>query len=297
MQNSPKIIRASFLVALSALLYGFLGYLGTTAMEGHISISTMLFWRFLIAGVWMSFFVGKNYFTQEMLRVKPAVLLFVFFIDALGYAGSSGFYFIASQYIGTGLAMVIFFSYPLLIVLATWLFQRKKLNKATALTLLGMFIGLVLLRDSSDHAFSFMGLFFSLAAAAFYAFYVISSKKISAKLIMDSNMLTLVVCFGSALIFLIISLMTHSLVFPHSLKNWLWLLSLGILATALPIQLMLEGLKYLSSMKASIISALEPIVTLIMGVFILKESVSHLQIVGGILILSAALLIQFQKEL
>jgi drug/metabolite transporter (DMT)-like permease len=84
---------------------------------------------------------------------------------------------------------------------------------------------------------------------------------------------------------------------PETLKSWLYILAVGIIATALPIQLMLKGLKYISSMRASIISVVEPLVTVFVGVILLQETISYLQFIGVFVILASALLVQFQKEL
>jgi drug/metabolite transporter (DMT)-like permease len=289
-----KIFYASLLVAISGTLYGFLGYLGTCILRENLSISTMLFWRFTIAGLWTFLFViRKNRITNS---INLSTFWFVFFLGAIGYAGSSGFYFAASQYTGTGLAMVIFFSYPIMIALISWLKNRNNFNIVTLLTLISMMVGLYLLRDSSAHQLSILGILFGILAAMSYAFYVIGSKRISA-ITLDSNMLTTIVSFGCAVIFLILSISSHHFIFPQTMKSWLYLFALGIFATALPIQLMLEGLKHISSMRASIISVLEPLVTVGVGIVLLNESVSHAQIIGIFIILISALFIQFQKEL
>jgi drug/metabolite transporter (DMT)-like permease len=291
-----KIVQASMLVALSGILYGFLGYLGTRVMQENTSIAMMLFWRFFIAGIWMFLFVLKSHLKKKTFAIDPQILIFTFFLGALGYAGSSGFYFIASHYIGTGLAMVIFFSYPIIIALSSWIIHRKKLTMQTIFILAMMVAGLFLLQNSFNHAFNLIGVFWGIIAALCYAFYVMGSKRFSS-ISVDSTVLTMMVSFGCALIFLLLCISEKTFFFPHSLKSWIHLLLLGILATALPIQLMLEGLKYISSMRASIISVLEPLVTVFIGIFLLNESVSYLQILGGMLILGSALLVQFQREL
>lgn len=292
-----KIFQASLLVALSGILYGFLGYFGTGILRENTSISTMLFWRFFIAGCWMILFVIKKNSTQQVINpINKHILLFMFFIGAIGYAGSAGFYFIATQYIGTGLAMVIFFSYPIVVALFSWMVQRKQFNLGTVFALLVMMIGLFLLQNSTEHSFSVMGIIFSVIAAICYAFYLIGSKKFSS-IIIDSNILTIMVCFGCAFIFLTMAISTGSFVFPNSIKNWIYLLVLGILVTALPIQLMLEGLKHVSAMRASIISVLEPLVTVFVGILLLDEAISYSQALGSFLILGSTLLVQFQRKL
>lgn len=293
-----KIFQASLLIALSGILYGFLGYFGTGILRENTSISTMLFWRFFIAGCWMILFIIKKNPTEQVVisPISPYALLIMFFIGAIGYAGSAGFYFIATQYIGTGLAMVIFFSYPIVVALFSWMVQRKQLNLGTVFALLIMMIGLFLLQNSTKYSFSVIGIVFGIIAAICYAFYLIGSKKFSS-IIINSNILTIMVCFGCAFIFLTMAVSTGSFVFPNSIKNWIYLLVLGILVTALPIQLMLEGLKHVSAMRASIISVLEPLVTVFVGILLLDEAISYSQALGSFLILGSALLVQFQSKL
>ncbi len=291
--NSITKTHAWLMIALSAALYGFMGYLGTYIINDNMSISCMLFWRFLIAGLWMMIFVTKDIVRRENISFDPKIIIIMFLLSAAGYSGSSGFYFVSSQSIGTGLAMVIFFSYPIAIALYSWIVHRHKMSILTFLTLLLMFVGLILLHDFSGHTLSLNGLFMGILAALSYALYIIGSKKFATADI-NSNLLTMIVCFGSASLFLILSLTTNSFILPQSGGAWASLLALGILVTALPIQLMMTGLQHMSATRASIISVLEPLVTVIVGIILLNESVTMLQFIGGFLIMASAIFVQFQ---
>ncbi|OAI49170.1 hypothetical protein AYO45_03175 [Gammaproteobacteria bacterium SCGC AG-212-F23] len=289
------MLQASFLVALSAILYGFLGYCGTSIIVENMSITTMLFWRFLIASLWILLFILPQTRNGKAINIDKNVLFFMFILGA-AYAGSSGFYFLAARTTGTGLAMVIFFSYPIMIALLSWMIHKEKLTLSTFAVLIAMSIGLVLLHGSFQQPWHLVGIGFALLSAISYAIYIMGSKRFSFAAI-NSNLLSLMVCIGCTVIFLITSLATQSFSLPSSMKSVIFLLSLGILVTALPIQLMLQGLKYISSMRASIISVLEPIVTVIVGIVLLQESVTHLQILGALMIMGSAILVQFHKEL
>ena len=294
---SIKIVQASLLVALSGILYGFLGVLGTHILQESISIPAMLFWRFFIAGCAMLVFViFKNSQKKISFSVDKMTLFYMFLLGAFGYATSSALYFAASRYTGTGLAMVIFFSYPIIVALFSIVFHRKGMTKGTLLTLFLICLGLFLMKQSPDNAFSMLGIFFAVASAICYAIYVFGSKHLSA-LHLDANVLTTFVCFGCAFILLLYTLFTHTFAVPHTLHNWIYLITFGVVVTALPIQLMLQGLKVISSMRASIISVLEPLVTVFLGILILHENISHMQLLGALIILASALFVQFQKEL
>lgn len=297
MTDTKSISKASLLIMLSAILYGFLGFLGVHIISKQMSVPTMLFWRFLIAGIWISFFVVRKHLKQNIFsQLTKRSMLVIFILSAVGYAGSSELYFEAVSYTGTGLAMVIFFSYPIIVALLSWYFHRQRFSILTIITLLTMIIGLYFLKDSVAHPLNLAGIFFALASAVCYALYVFGSKRLFT-ITIDSDILTVMVCFSCALTFFIFSLITHQFVFPHSLNTWLYLLTLGLLATALPIQLMLEGLKHVSSMRASIISVIEPLVTIMIGILLLGETMSHSQLIGVMIVLSSALIVQFQKEL
>lgn len=292
--NNKTLYQASLLIAISGILYGFLGYLGTSVLRENVSISTMLFLRFFIAGCWMLLFSIKKHLSQPF-AIDKKILLYMFVIGAIGYAGSSGFYFVATQYIGTGLAMVIFFSYPIFIALSDLVISRQ-IKLKIFLTLIVMTIGLIMLQSSANHTFNLIGVMYCLLSAASYAFYIVGSKRF-ASYKLDPTLLTIIVCFACAAIFLIFSLSTHTFSLPHSVSAWTHLFALGIFATALPIQLVLEGLKHVSSMRASIISVLEPLVTVFVGILLLHESVTAMQMLGALIIMTSAVLVQFQKEL
>ena len=103
-------------------------------------------------------------------------------------------------------------------------------------------------------------------------------------------------CLGNSLIFFIISCITKSFFIPTTLHAWSYIIAIGIIATAVPIQLLLDGIKHISSIKASILSVLEPVVTLLVGVALLSESISATQAIGVLTVLLGAILIQFERS-
>lgn len=282
------------LVALSGTLYGFLGYFGTQLLKGDFTVNSMLFWRFLIASLWM---IGYSFWRQKKITlVKPTLQIYFlpFMLGALFYSGSSAFYFVASKYTGTGLAMVIFFCYPMFVALFAWLRKERKITKLTFLSLSIIVIGLMLLKGNDGNPVNLAGIIFAMIAALCYAIYVYKSKHILSR--MGTLHFTSVVCLSCTLMFFVLALSTHSLVMPSSLKEWWAALAVGIFATAIPIQLLLEGLKIINQLKASILSVLEPVVTIIVGIMMLGESVSVLQTLGIFIVISGAIMIQFSRD-
>lgn len=282
----------TFLVLLSGTLYGFIGFLGTEILRDHFGVLDMLFWRFFIASIWILIF---SFFSRDralLTSFNLSGLVNVLFLSSIFYSSSTAFYFLASKDTGTGPAMVIFFSFPVFVVLFAWLAYKERISKIAMSALAAIIIGLYLLKGRGASSLNINGIFFGIASALFYAFYIVSSKKHVIKF--SPNLLTILICLGNALIFLILAYLTHTLTHPTHLRTWIYVISLGIFATAIPIQLLFIGLKYVSPIKASILTVTEPVMTLLVGMLLLGETVSMIQMAGVFIILLGATLIQFE---
>lgn len=291
---TKREMRGTFLVALSGMCYGLMGYLGTQLFANHFSVSNMLFWRFFIAMIWIfciTLLFSKNTFLKHKVDTS---LLKIILLGAVSYSGTSAFYFLACLHISTGLAMVIFFSYPIFVSLFALIAGQWRINKYALGSLATVLVGLIFLKGRGNSSLDTLGVALSILSALFYATYVYSSRH-NAKRV-DSRLLTLFICMGTSLIFFLIACYTHTFSLPTTFRAWFYIISLGIVATALPIQLLLDGLKYISPIKASVLSVLEPVVTVLVGFILLHETMSFLQVIGVLVVLLGAILIQFEKS-
>lgn len=293
-KNNTLAIRGAVLVALSGLLYGFMAFFGTQLIHVNLTVSTMLFWRFFLAMVWV--LVSTLCQKKNIFRNLPSysTLLQIILLGGVSYSLGSVFFFLASKDTGTGVAMVIFFCFPVFVMLFSWMTKSWRMNIHAAGSLLAILAGLILLKGRGTHSLSLIGISFAIIAGMSYAIYVIYSKNNIKNI--DSALLTFLVCLGNSLVFFILSCSTKSFYIPETLHAWIYICALGIIATAIPIQLLLDGIKYISPIKASILSVLEPIVTLLVGVALLNESMTNLQAMGIMIILFGAILIQFERQ-
>ncbi|EHL30327.1 DMT family transporter [Legionella drancourtii] len=282
--------RGSIYAILSGFLYGFIGYFGISAMNGHMSASTMLFWRFFISSsvILVVLFPQLKKPTDTYKQMRNAFLTGVVY-----YGLSTLLYFLACQYISSGLSMVIFFTYPVLIMLINFVVYKQQIPKIYYLAITVILLGMTFLVDMNAFSVNLWGIFFGIISAFFYAGYIIASKRNS----LSPNMSTLMVCLGCMVTSLIVSLINHTFVFPSSSTVWLHLFGIAIVATVIPILLMLYSLKYISSEKASILSVLEPVFVVIFGILLLGESLRFLSAIGIVLILTGALITLFSHKI
>jgi drug/metabolite transporter (DMT)-like permease len=281
--------KGSFYAIISGLCYGLLGYFGVTLMNSGFSIAGMLFWRFLIATLFMLVILIPEYKTLLQSH-KESLKVIIYGVTF--YSGSAIIYFISSKYIGTGLAMVIFFTYPAIVMLFNFLFLQAAISKTYYLAFIMIIVGMVCLADIQDASLDIVGIGLGLLCAVFYSGYIIASKESRVPPMLS----TLMVSIGGAITCFILSCKDPSFCVPINTEQWLNIFGVAIICTVIPILLLLQGLKYISSEKASILSVLEPVVVVIVGITLLNEQINNMQIIGIIIVLSGAVLTLFSNS-
>ncbi|AHE67290.1 DMT family transporter [Legionella oakridgensis] len=282
--------RGSFYAILSGFLYGFIGYFGLSVMNAHVSVSNMLFWRFFISSIIMLFILLPHI---KHITDSWGNILFAFFLGAALYSFSTMLYFYASQYIGSGLAMVIFFTYPVIVMLFNYFFYGQQMPRIYYLATIIILTGMALFIDMHEIKLDLIGIILGVISAFFYACYIVASKRSS----ISPNMSALMVSVGVMVTCLLLTWMDHSFFIPTSLSVWGNLIGIGIISTAIPILLLLYSLKYINSEKASILSVLEPVFVVIFGVILLGEELSLQHIAGIIIVLGGALITLFSHKI
>lgn len=295
MKNNHELLGMT-LVLISGLLYGLIGYFGIQLYAEGLDVPSMLFWRFFTAAVWM--LIACAIFRRPSKRKVSAIsrrkMLQLAIVGSISYVSGSAFFYLSSLHIGTGPAMVIFFSFPVFVTLFSIYFHHATINRYLLISLMMVVVGLSLLNRGGKTVLDLIGVIFALIAAFSYGVYVYYSKHHTSKA--DSLWQTFAICAGCSLIALMFALMNHSFSAPPTLLAWRNILILGIVSTAIPIQLLLNGLRYISSVKASILSVTEPLTTVVIGVLFMHESLTAMQLIGILTILSGALAIQFEKQ-
>jgi drug/metabolite transporter (DMT)-like permease len=208
------------------------------------------------------------------------------------YSASAIFYFISSKFIGTGLAMIMYFFYPAIVLIYNAIFYKTSIPPIYYKMFLVMLVGMVLLVDLSDLKVHLIGITIGFLASVGYALYVIHSKNTPLAPIVSSFMVSLgcmFTCFGFAII-------DSSFIIPGQSSEWGYLVALSLICTSIPILLLLQGLKYISSAKASLLSVLEPVTVIILGVTLLGETIIFSQLIGIILVLFSASVIAVNRS-
>jgi len=90
----------------------------------------------------------------------------------------------------------------------------------------------------------------------------------------------------------VLAAFNHELAFPATAGGWAVVVGLAVFPTMLAISLFLAGLPRVGAARAALLSTWEPVVTVGLAVILLGDRLSLFQVLGGILVLLAVVIVQ-----
>ena len=89
----------------------------------------------------------------------------------------------------------------------------------------------------------------------------------------------------------IVGLASGSLRLGFEPAGWAWIAALGLGSTVVAISAFMAGLNLVGPATAAIVSTIEPVVTVVLAMAFFDERLGPVQVVGGILVLTAVILL------
>jgi drug/metabolite transporter (DMT)-like permease len=201
-------------------------------------------------------------------------------------------YFYALHLSSVAIGMLSLFTYPVITALLEPLFFKTKLNKMHILLGIIALIGIYFLAPEFNLESNLTkGVLSGLLSSVFYALRNIMMKQKVAQY------------QGSMLMFyqlVIISLILWPVLFvfetqPTS-EDWMALITLALLTTAVGHTLFVMSFKNFSISTASIMSSIQPVYGVLFGLFLLNEIPSENTLIGGFLILTTVVIESIQSN-
>ncbi|MDH7500839.1 MAG: DMT family transporter [candidate division NC10 bacterium] len=277
------------LIAISASAFGSTPIWGKMALSSGLNIETLLAFRLALASVllWAVLWPRRSYG-----KVAPQDLPRLFLMAGLGFGITALCFFYALLHIPASLTQMIFFcSYPTLAtLLSAWLLREAlHLRKLAALFL--AVAGGALMVWSWKQEGDLLWCLLPLASGIAYSLYIVLGSKVLAQ--HPPRVVSLWVITFGAVQFFGYGLALRRISFHLSGQAWGLIAIMAILCTVISVLCFFSGLERVGASHAAIISTLEPVVTLFLATFWLRERLSPQQLVGAATIIVGILLLQF----
>ena len=198
--------------------------------------------------------------------------------------------FQAYKFTTVSVATLSYYFAPVIVTILCPIIFREKLTKKQIICFIMSTLGLVLITgigDLSGASSHLTGILFGLGAASLYATVIMLNKFIKNVEGIHRTFLQ----FLAAIVVLIpyVAFTSGTNLGVMDGMGWVCLLVVGFIHTGVTYCLYFTSLKDIPGQKAAILSYIDPLIAVVISVTILGESMSFVQIIGGVLILGFTL--------
>lgn len=279
----------ALLVFGAAAGFGTIGIFGELAAAIDLRLATLLPVRFALATLVVGGLAVARGWARPRSRDDWMATL------ALGvvYTGMTLCFFVALRYLTAGLATIVLYTYPTMVVALAAALLGEAITGRKLLALGLTTAGVTLVVGTGTAGVDPVGVALALGAAACYAVYTTGSRLLSPRLAPRALMLGILV--GTTASMLVYGLLDGGLALPSGGDEWGVVVGITVLSTILPHLLFYEGVARLEASRVGVVSTVEPVVTVALGALLLDEPVTVFVLTGGALVLGGVLLVQSQR--
>jgi drug/metabolite transporter (DMT)-like permease len=303
------------LVVVSACSFGSGALFAKPVYAAGIDWLGLMAWRFALAAglswAWLLLRDPGLEGLRELSGRRVAVLL------GLGvlYVGNSGTYFAGLETVPASLAALIVYIYPVLVAVLSIRWARRLQGRRAwaALGLASLGVAFAVGGIDATAGTPLLGLLLVLASPIIYAVWIILSARLggergerehaadppgSGSETTGAGPATAIMLSATAVIYVLAGALTDQ---PLSISRvpsaaWPGLIGVGVVSTAVAVQTFYAGVRRIGAARAALLSTVEPIYTITLATLLLGERLTAIQLLGGLLVIAAVVLVQLAPE-
>jgi drug/metabolite transporter (DMT)-like permease len=282
----------AFLCLFSAAAFGAMAIFGKLAFGEGIAVGDLLFARFAVAALALAALASA---TGALRGLPRRTLVNGLLMGAVGYATQAGLYFLALERMDASLLALLLYTYPAMVTGAAIVLRRER---ATGRRLAALAIALagtaLVLAGAGTGALDPLATALGLAAAVAYSAYILTGERV---LVGTSPLaLATLVTAGATVTFLAVGLARGGPHLGFGAAGWGWIAAMALVSTVAAIVTFFGGLARVGPSTASILSTFEPVVTVSLAAAAFGETLAPVQLAGGVLVLSAVVLLGARRR-
>lgn len=279
----------------AASLWAIAGVFGKILLTGSLSPAQLVFYRSALGSALI--LIVLFFSNKALLKVARGDLPFLAALGILGLALTQFTYYGAIQAMSVGFAILLEYLAPLWILLFERFWLKRPVTSTKVFALLLALLGCLLVSvqgSGSKATVSLRGVGLGLASGVCFATYGLMSQKA-----VESYREVTVLFYSLLFTTLFWGVAAQNLGSTIAKLDGIELgmvLYVAVLGTVVPFFLFILALKHLAASQVGIISTLEPVVASGIAWIQLGESLSPVQILGGLLVLAATTVVQGEKS-
>lgn len=283
-----NMLKGYLFAVVSAVIYGCMPLMAKHIYADGVTPMTLVFLRNAFSLLPLGIIA---YMQNKTLKIPAKKLPSVCLLSALGCCITPILLFSSYQFIESGTATVFHFVYPAIVVVSEILFMKKKPQFGNLLSVLLCVVGIGLFY-SPQQTPNLTGSTLALASGLTFATYVVLLSHFDNSTI-PFSLLTFYIVAVSSIASFVACFIANTLVFPATLSGWGLCVLFSLLVTTGAVVLFQKSAFLIGSERTSILSTLEPITSIIIGIIVFQEPLSSRTLIGSGLVVMASLLIAF----
>ncbi len=262
------------------------------AYAAGVDLTGILVPRFALAALMLALIAWRSGVRRPTRRQTLALVA----LGGIGYVGQTFLYFTALKHASAGLVALLLYAFPFIVAVLAAVFLHERLGARRIAALLAASAGLAL--TIGGGAGSALGVALGLGAAVVYSVYIVASTRVMRGV--DPFVASSIVCAAAAVNYSLFALARVALgvpvQFPHDAAGWLNVGAIALISTVVAVSAFFYGLKRLGASLTSVLSTLEPVVSVLLAALVLGEAVSAMQALGGSLVIGTAIWLALDRR-
>lgn len=267
-------------ILISTLGFSVIPIFARLGLEQGYSSALLLFYRFFFAFIifYLYLKLTKYKFAQDKKIIKS------FVIGGIIYTLQCLCYFTAFQYISISLGAIIYNTYPIFTILFSKFFLKTIVTFKMILGVILAIIGSIFVIYSPMTENKVIGIALVILTTIFSGGYMVYTKKYLNEI--NSLELTTYVSLICSITLFLLSFFSGKFVILTELSSLFYVLILAFFSTVIGLLGFMKAISYLDVGLVSVINLIEPFFTVIFSHLIFKDTLTVLQIIGALIIVS-----------
>lgn len=287
-----SVLRGTASALVSSVSFGLIPLFTLPVLAGGTSMDSVICYRFTLAALFIGLLMLAR---RESFRVKWSDVPFLVLV-AVFYDISSLFLLWAYDYLGSGIATILHFTYPVLttVIMMTFFGEKASVAKIAAIVL--AVAGVVLLSaQKGAGSVSAAGVLIAVLSGLGYALYMVSVNVTRVRHLGGLKLAFYVFLIGDVMLLGNAWLLGGGVELVSSASDWINLVLLALVCTIVSNQALIVAIKDIGSVMTSVFGALEPVTAVLVGIIVFGEAVTGTGIAGMAVILVAVVIIVCSK--
>ncbi|MBQ8590143.1 MAG: DMT family transporter [Firmicutes bacterium] len=274
---------------LAATIYGCTGILGkVTYAEGSNTMTLTMFRSLFSAPVLFCYLKARGI----SLKVTKQQFKTLMLLGLMGATLTSVFLYGSYNYISVGLTTCIHFVYPVIVAVVSVTVFKDKISKSKIIAIVLSVVGLAMFLEK-DLNVNMTGIIFAFLSGVAYSIYVLAMDKGGVRELHPMAISFYCCCVASVLLFCY-GTATAQLTYDITPKGWVFMFIMAMCVSVGANSMIPVAVKHVGGTVTSIMGMFEPISTVILGYFVLNETMTLRGLAGCVLVIAAVVILTLE---